>query len=144
MPKCDKFYPNCQWTVTYCWPNLALDTVLLTKVYWSYSTHIIRVCFTPLLNPTLKLDLKGKNNVKINFNSRVMASLYELLCYYSRPLRSDHGRSSYFCSFYTILTFFFPSNFNRSTRGSRWQFTRIFNFTMSSSHKFWNVQSQYN
>ena len=83
MPKCHKFYPNCQWMVTHCWPNLTLDTVLLTKVYWSYSTHIVRVCFTPLIEPTLKQDLKRKSNVQITFNSSAMASLYELLCYQS-------------------------------------------------------------
>ena len=83
MPKCHKFYPKCQWTVTHCWPNLTLDTVLLTKVYWSYSTRIVRVCFTPLLQPTLKWDPKRKRNVQIPFNSSAMASLYELLCYHS-------------------------------------------------------------
>ena len=69
MPKCHKFYPNCQWTITHCWPNLTLDTVLLTKVYWSYSTRIVRVCFTPLLKPTLKWDSKHKRNVQITFIS---------------------------------------------------------------------------
>ena len=83
MPKCHKFYPNCQWTVTHCWPNLIFDTVLLTKVYWSYSTNIVRVCFTPLLKPTFKRDLKRRSNVQISFNSPAMASLYELLCYLS-------------------------------------------------------------
>ena len=83
MPKCHKFYPNCQWTVAHCWPNLTLDTVLLTKVYWSYSTHIVRVCFTPLLKPTLKRDPKRKSNVQITFNSPATASFYELLCYHS-------------------------------------------------------------
>ena len=83
MPKCHKFYPNCQWTVNHCWPNMVLDTVLLTKVYWSYSTHIVRVRFTPLLQLTLKRDLQRKSNLQINFNSPVKASLHELLCYHS-------------------------------------------------------------
>ena len=83
MPKCQKFYPNCQWTITHCWPNMTLDTVLLTKVYWSYSTRIVRVCFTPLLQSTFKRDLKHNRNVQIPFNSSAMASLYELLCYHS-------------------------------------------------------------
>ena len=83
MPKCHKIYPNCQCTVTHCWPNLTFDTVLLTKVFWSYSTHIVRVCFTLLLKPTLKRDLKRKSNIQITFNSPAMASLYELLCYHS-------------------------------------------------------------
>ena len=83
MPKCHKFYPNCQWTVTHCWPDLALDIVFLTKVYWSCSRCIVRVCFTPLLQPTLKRDLKCKSNVQITFNSSAMDSPYELLCYHS-------------------------------------------------------------
>ena len=83
MPKCHKFYSNCQWTVSHCWPDLALDIVFLTKVYWSYSTRIVRVCFTPLLQPTLKRDLKRKSNVQITFNSSAMDSLYEILCYHS-------------------------------------------------------------
>ena len=52
-------------------------------MYWSYSTHIVRVCVTPLLKPTLKRDLKRKSNVQITFNSPAMASLSELLCYHS-------------------------------------------------------------
>ena len=83
MPKCHKFYPNCQWTVTHCWPDLALDIVFLTKAYWSYSTRIVRVCFTPLLQPTPKRDLKCKSNDQITFISSAMDSLYELLCYHS-------------------------------------------------------------
>ena len=83
MPKCHKFYPNCQWKVTHCWPDVALDIVFLTKVYWSYSTRIVRVCFTLILQPTLKRDLKRKSNVQITFNSSAMDSLYELLCYQS-------------------------------------------------------------
>ena len=83
MPKCHKFYPNCQWTVTHCWATLTLARVLLTKVYWSHSTHIVRVCFTPLLKPTFERDLKRKSNVQITFDSSAMASLYEFLCYHS-------------------------------------------------------------
>ena len=83
MLKCHEFYTNCQWTVTHCWPKLALDTILLTIVYWSYSTHIVRVCFTPLLKPTLKQDLKHKKNVQITFTSPAIASLYEILRYCS-------------------------------------------------------------
>ena len=83
MPKCHKCYPNCQWTVTRCWPDLALDIVFLTKVYWSYPTRIVRVCFTRLLQPTHKRDLKRKSNVQITFNSSVMDSLNELLLYHS-------------------------------------------------------------
>ena len=103
MSKCHKFYPNCQWTGTYCWPNIALDTVLLTKVYWSYSTHIVRVCFTPLRKPTLKRDLKRKSNVQINFNSPAKASLFELLCYYSLE-HSDPITDEFLTFFHSTLS----------------------------------------
>ena len=44
---------------------------------------IVRVCFTSLLPPTFKKDLKRKRNLQINVNSLAMANLYELLCYHS-------------------------------------------------------------
>ena len=68
------------------WPGrqlLALDFVLLTKVYCSYSTNIVRVLFTPVLQPTLKRDLKCKSNLQINVNSPAMANLHNFLCYHS-------------------------------------------------------------
>ena len=40
------------------------------------------MCFTPLLKPTHKRDLKRKSNVQITFNSPAMPSLHELLCYH--------------------------------------------------------------
>ena len=82
MPKCHKFYPKCLWTVTHFWSDLALDTILLTQVFWSYSTQIVRVCFTPLLQSTIRRDLKRKRNFQINFSSPAMTRLYELLCYH--------------------------------------------------------------
>ena len=126
MPKCHKFYPNCQWTVTHFWSDLALNTVFLTKIYWSYSTNIIRVCFTPLLLPTLKEDLKHKQNFLIRFNSPAMASLYEVLCYHSIELL-DPMMDEFITYIYTILSSFLflpalsallpdtiDNNFNRS------------------------------
>ena len=118
MPKCHKFYPNCQWTVTHYWPDLALDIVLLPKVYWSYSTRIVRVCFTPPLKPTLKRDLKRKSNVQITFNFSAMESFYEL-----------------FYSIYTIFTSFLFSSFDPSTRNNKLSFQQVLNFTMYSSQK---------
>ena len=47
---------------------------------------MIRVCFTLLLQFTLKWDLKRRSNLQINFNSPAKASLYELLCYHSLEL----------------------------------------------------------
>ena len=83
MPKCHNFYPNCQRTGTHFRPDQALGTILSTKVYWSCSTSIVRVCFSPLLPPTLKRDLKRKSNFQINVNPLAVASFYELLCYHS-------------------------------------------------------------
>ena len=82
MPKSQKFYPNCQWTVTHCWPDLALNTMLLTKIYRSYSTSIVRVCFIPLLPLTLHWDFKRRRYFQIDFNSPAMPRLFELLCYH--------------------------------------------------------------
>ena len=57
-------------------------------------------------------------------------------------LRSKYGRISYFYSLYTIFSLFFSSNFNSSTRSNKWQNHLTLNFTMYSSQKLWNVQSQ--
>ena len=83
MPKCHKFYPNCIWHVFSEWHGLNFDTALLTKVYWNYATHIVRVCVsskTPI-NPNLPFTQKG--NLQVHFGSKAMASLYDLLCYHS-------------------------------------------------------------
>ena len=130
MLRCHKFYPNCQWTVTQFWPDRALDTVLLTKVYWSYSTSIVRVCFTPLLPPTLRKDLKRNRNFQIKVNSLAMASLYELLCYYSLEYFDPHRDES--------LTFI------HSTLSSRYSCSAISTAPPSTTdgkfNEFYNLQ----
>ena len=83
MPKCQKIYPNCIWHVPSEWHGLNFDTALLTKVYWNYATHIVRVCLshkTPI-NPDLPFT--RKSNLQIHFGSKTMASLYDLLRYHS-------------------------------------------------------------
>ena len=65
------------------WQDQALDTVLMTKVYWKYSTSIVRVCFTRLLPPTLKRIIKRKSNLQVTVNSLAMTGLYQLFCYHS-------------------------------------------------------------
>ena len=117
MPKCLKIYPNCQRTVTTFWPNLALDTVHLTKVYWTYSANNVRVCFTPLLQPTLQRDLKHKRRFPVKLNSPAMASLYEMLC--------NHSLQHLDSIMDELLTFIH---------------TTVSYFTTYSSHLFWNVQ----
>ena len=110
MPKCHKFYPNCQWTVTQFWSDMALNTVFLTKVYWSYSTNIVRVCFTPLLQTTFKRDLKRKQNFQIKFNSPARASRYEVFCYHSLE-HLDPIMDEFITYIHTILSSsqFFPA-----------------------------------
>ena len=83
MPKCHKNYPNCIWQVPSEWHTLGFYSVLLTKVYWNYATHIERVCVTPILPQTSKLDLNDKSNLHVNLGSKAMASLYDFLCYHS-------------------------------------------------------------
>ena len=81
MPKCHKIYPNCIWQVPSEWHTLGFYSALLTKVYWNYATHIVRVCVTPISPKTSKLDLTDKSNLQVHFGSKAMASLYDLLCY---------------------------------------------------------------
>ena len=65
------------------WFGLNLNVALLTKVYWSYPTHIVRVCVSPLgpINPLLHLSKKC--NLQVKFGSIAMTSLYDHLCYHS-------------------------------------------------------------
>ena len=145
MPKCHKFYPNCQWTVTHCWPNLTLDTVLLTKVYWSYSTHIVHVCFTPLLKPTLIRDLKRKSIIQITFNSPAMASLYEVLCYHS--LEDFDPIMDEFLTFihFTQSSLFSSSAISTVLPGATdCHFNEFSILQCIPLKKLWNVQSQHN
>ena len=54
--------------------------MVLTETSFS---EVLCTQLKPLLKPTLKQYQKRENNVQINFNSFAIASLYELLCYYS-------------------------------------------------------------
>ena len=83
MPKCQKTYPNCIWQVPSEWHTLGFYSALLTKVYWNYATHIVRVCVTPISPKTSKLDLTDKSNLQVHFGFKTVASLYNLLCYHS-------------------------------------------------------------
>ena len=83
MPKCHKIYPNCIWQVPTEWNTLGFYSALLTKVYWNYATHIVRVCVTPISPKASKLDRTDKSNLQIQLGSKAMASLYDLLCHHS-------------------------------------------------------------
>ena len=83
MPKRHKFYPNCIWQVPTEWHTLGFHSALLTKVYWNYATHIVRVCVTPISPKTSKLDFTDNSNLQVPFGSKAMASVYDLLCYHS-------------------------------------------------------------
>ena len=83
MPTFHKIYPNCIWQVPTEWHTLGFYSALLTKVYWNFATHIVRVCVTPISLKTYKLDFTDKSNLQVHFGSKAMASLYGLLCYHS-------------------------------------------------------------
>ena len=83
MPKCHKIYPNCIWHVPSEWHGLNFGTALLTKVYWNYATHIVRVCFSSKSPINPNLPFPQKSNLQVHFGSKAMASLYDLLCYHS-------------------------------------------------------------
>ena len=82
MPKCHKNCPNCTWHVASEWFDSSFNSVLLSKVYRNYATHIVRVCVFLLgpINPQVHLS---KSNLQVKFGSRALASLYELLCHHS-------------------------------------------------------------
>ena len=83
MPKCHKTFPNCTWHVPSEWHGLNIDSALLTKVYWNYAAHIVRVCACskPPKNPNLPFN--EKSNLQVIFGSKAKASLYDLPCYHS-------------------------------------------------------------
>ena len=83
MPVCQKFNPNCFWQVPVEWFGLNFNSALLTKVYWNYTTHIVRVCIAPLFPISPLLHVSNKSNIPIKFGSRAMISLYEFLCHHS-------------------------------------------------------------
>ena len=83
MPKCHKIYPNCIWQVPTEWHTLGFYSALLTKVYWNYATHVVRVSVTPISPKSSKLYLTDKNNLQVHCGSKAMASLHDLLCYHS-------------------------------------------------------------
>ena len=64
MPKCHKSYPNCIWQLLTEWHTLGFYSALLTKVYWIYATHIVRVCVTMISPKTSNLDLTDKVIIK--------------------------------------------------------------------------------
>ena len=83
MPKCHKIYRNCIWHVPPEWHGLNFDSAFLTKVYWNYTTHIVRVCLTSKSPINPNLPFTKKSNLQVHFGSKTMASLYDLLCYHS-------------------------------------------------------------
>ena len=87
MPKCHKIYPNCIRDVISEWHGLNFDSALLTKVYWNYATHIVRVCVSSKSPINPDLPFTKKRNLQVHFGSKAMASLYDILCYH--PLTSN-------------------------------------------------------
>ena len=83
MPKCHKIYPNCIWHVPSEWHGLNFDSALLTKVYWNYATHIVRVCLSHKYPINPALPFAKRSNLQVHSGSEAMASLYDLLCYHS-------------------------------------------------------------
>ena len=83
MPKCHKNYPNCIWKVPSEWHTLCFYSALLTKVYWIYATHNVRVCVNSISRQTSKLDFNDRSNLQVHFDSEALASLYDLLRYHS-------------------------------------------------------------
>ena len=82
MPKCHKFYRKYMWTLTQFWSDLALDTVLITRVYWNHSANIAPICFTSSTHYTVQPDLTRTRNIQVKNDSPAVTSLYQLLRYH--------------------------------------------------------------
>ena len=82
MPKWHKIYPNFIWHVPPELYGLSFNSAILTKVYWNYAAHFVRVCASfKSMNPELPFTMKSY--LKDKYGSKAMASLYVLLCYHS-------------------------------------------------------------
>ena len=71
MPKCHKIYPNYIWHVAPEWHGLKFDSALLTKVFWNYATHIVRVCVSSKSPINPNLYVAKKSNLQVHFGSKV-------------------------------------------------------------------------
>ena len=103
MPKCHKVYPNCIWHGLSEWQGLNFDSAFLTKVYWIYATHFVRVCVSSISPIIPNLPFTEKSNLQVIFGSGTMASLYDLLCYHF-PTSTDPLLEE--------LLAYLPTNFN--------------------------------
>ena len=83
MPKFPQKNPNCIWHILSEWHGLNFDSAFLTKVYWNYATHIVRVCVSAKSPINPNLPFTKKSNLQVHFGSKAMASLYDRLCYHS-------------------------------------------------------------
>ena len=87
MPKCHKTYPNCFWHVPPEWYGLNSNSAVLTKIYWDYANHTVRVCASSKIPINPNLAFTKKSNLQVKFGSEAMASLYELLWFIFSHLR---------------------------------------------------------
>ena len=83
MPECHKIYPNCICHVPTEWYGLNFNWALLTKGYWNFATHIIRVSVSSKSPINPNLPFTKKSNLQVKFGFVGMDSLYDLLCYQS-------------------------------------------------------------
>ena len=65
------------------WFGSNFNSELLTKVYWKYPSHIVRVCVSFKTPINLNIPVTKKSNLQVKFGPRAMASLYDLLCCHS-------------------------------------------------------------
>ena len=110
MPKCHKTYPNCIWHVPSERHGINFDLALLTKVYWNYTTHIVRVCLSHKYPINPALPFTKKSNLQVHFGSKVMASLYDLLCYHVRTHSSKNYLLIFLPAFILIFLITLPTN----------------------------------
>ena len=84
MP-CHKVYLNLPWQVPRELQSLNVLHVTITKIYWTYTNKLVRICFysndpdpSPHKQPTPR-----KSNLHVHPESKTFAQLYQHLAYYA-------------------------------------------------------------
>ena len=132
MPNCHKIYPNCIWHVPSEWHGLNFDSALLTKVYWNFATHIVRVRLSHKypINPALPFTTKSNLQVHFGFKQWLVCTIFfAITCLQVRT----HSSKNYLLTFLRVFTPIFlitlPTNIPRMKN----QFIQLIHMSLHST-----------
>ena len=142
MPKCHKFYRKCQWTVTHCWPDMALDIVFSLECT-GVVQHASSVC---VLHLYINLHFKRISSAKVTFRSTLTLLPWQAFTNLCVTILLNNSIQLYmnFVLLY-YLHFLLSQQFQPFYPKQRIVISMSFKFLQCVPfNKFWNVQSQYN